>query len=285
MVAGYCVTSKNILSRVSESDKIIIWLFYIVGGELMGNVESTEEVIIKSKKRVQNHGEVFTPKWIIEQMLNTAGVKEACENIESTFLEPSAGEGAFLVAILSRKLEMVTDCYNESLKQYEHYSLFALTTLYGVELLQDNAKICAMNLFETYLGYYNRACEKHKIKQRKSAVLNSAKNIISANIQQGNFLTRLTAEGEPLIFSEWKALSKLGTNKSIKVIRTEYTLDEIQHQMTKPFGETVKKMKIANPMQLDLFEIPKKEAIVVEEKILKYSHCLITDVYKKIMET
>ena len=121
MVAGYCVTSKNILSRVSESDKIIIWLFYIVGGELMGNVESTEEVIIKSKKRVQNHGEVFTPKWIIEQMLNTAGVKEACENIESTFLEPSAGEGAFLVAILSRKLEMVTDCYNESLKQSEHY--------------------------------------------------------------------------------------------------------------------------------------------------------------------
>lgn len=247
-------------------------------------MSGVEEVIIKSKKRVQTHGEVFTPKWVIEQMLDQPGIKEACENIEATFLEPSVGEGAFLVGILIRKLEMVNALYNDTIKQYEHYSLFALTTLYGVELLQDNTKKCVMNLFETYLDYYTRACDKHKIKKGKSSVLNSAKMIISANIQQGNFLTRLTAEGEPLIFSEWKALSKLGTNKSIKVIRTEYTLDEIQHQMTKPFGETVKKMKIANPMQLDLFDILQQEAMVEEEEILKYSPCLITDVYKKIME-
>lgn len=251
----------------------------------MASVDSREKVIIKSKKRVQNHGEVFTPKWIIDKMLDTPGVKEACENIEATFFEPSAGEGAFLVVVLIRKLEMVSSRYNDSLKQYEHYSLFALTTLYGVELLQDNAKICVMNLFEIYLEYYNRACDKHKVKKGKNSVLNSAKMIISANIQQGNFLTRLTAEGEPLIFSEWKALNKLGINKSIKVIRTEYTLDEIQHQMTKSFGETVKKIKIANPMQLDLFETLKQAAMVEDEEELKYSPCLITDVYKKSMET
>lgn len=247
----------------------------------MNNVNMMEEVIIKSKKRVQNHGEVFTPKWIIEQMLNTAGVKEACENIEATFLEPSAGEGAFLVAILSRKLEMVTDYYNESLKQYEHYSLFALTTLYGVELLQDNAKICAMNLFEIYYDYYNRACEKHKIKQRKVAVLNSAKTIISANIKQGNFLTRLTVDGEPLIFSEWKVLTNLGANKTIKIIRTEYTLDEIQHQVIKSPGETFRKIKVVKPIQLDLFSLSSTDES--EEEILNYLPCLITDVHKEVM--
>lgn len=243
-------------------------------------VENAEEVIIKSKKRVQNHGEVFTPKWIIEQMLNTAEVKEACEHIETTFLEPSAGEGAFLVAILRRKLDIVSELYNESLKQYEHYSLFALTTIYGVELLQDNMKICAMNLFEVYYEYYLAACETHQIKKEKSNVLSSAKIIITTNIQQGNFLTRRTLSGEPIIFSEWKALSKLGTSRRIKVIRTEYTLDEIQQQITKTFGETVKKIKINKPLQLDLFSV----VMETQEESLKYSPCMITDVYKKIME-
>lgn len=255
------------------------WLFYIVRGEIMASVESTEEVIIKSKKRIQNHGEVFTPKWIIDKMLDTPNIKEACENIEATFLEPAAGEGAFLVAILIRKLEMVTACYNESLRQYEHYSLFALTTLYGVELLQDNAKNCAMNLYKIYYDYYQRACDHHKVKQVKFSILDSAQTIIDANIQQGNFLTRLKADGELIIFSEWKALTTLGTNKAIKVIRTEYTLDEIQQQITKPLGEMIKKNKISNPLQLELFEVPAQ--VENEEEALKYFPCMITDVYKR----
>ena len=62
------------------------------------------EVIIKSKKRVQKHGEVFTPQRIVKMMLDQPGIKEACESLTATFLEPSAGEGAFLVEILTRKL-------------------------------------------------------------------------------------------------------------------------------------------------------------------------------------
>ena len=240
------------------------------------------EVSIKSKKRVQNHGEVFTPKWIIDKMLDNPGIKEACENIEATFLEPSVGEGAFLVVILIRKLEMVSSLYNYSLKQYENYSLFVLTTLYGVELLQDNTKICVMNLFEVYVDYYIRACNKHEIKKIKDSVLNSAKTIISANIQQGNFLTGFTDDGEPIIFSEWKALSKLGSSKTIKVARTEYTLEEISNQVTKPSGEIVKKVKLSSPIQLDLFTPPWVDER--EEEELKYSDCVITDVHKKVME-
>lgn len=243
---------------------------------------ASEEIIIKSKNRVQSHGEVFTPKWIIDKMLDNPGIKEACENIEATFFEPSAGEGAFLVIILIRKLEMVSSLYNDSLKQYEHYSLFALTTLYGVELLQDNAKICAMNLFEVYVDYYIRACSNHGIKKLKDSVLNSAKTIISSNIQQGNFLTRLTADGEPLIFSEWKSLSELGFSKTIKVARTEYTLEEISNQVIKPYGEIVRKTKWKSPIQLDLFSPLCMDER--EEDQLKYSICTITDVNKKIME-
>ena len=243
---------------------------------------SMEEVVIKSRNRVQNHGEVFTPRWFVEKMLNIESIKEACENLEATFLEPSVGEGIFLIAILSRKLDIVTKDYNDSLKQYEHYSLFALTTLYGVELLQDNTKICAMNLFEVYVDYYTRACNKHKIKKVKDSVLNSAKTIISENIQQGNFLTQVTSNGEPIIFSEWKALSKLGISKTIKIARTEYTLEEISNQVTKPSGEVVKKAKLSSPIQLNLFSPPCMDE--EEEDELKYSNCMITDVYKKVME-
>ena len=49
----------------------------------MGN----KEVIIKSKKRVQKHGEVFTPKRIVKMMLDQPGIKEACESVTATFLE------------------------------------------------------------------------------------------------------------------------------------------------------------------------------------------------------
>src|SRR5690625_3627740 len=91
-------------------------------------VDKLEENLIKSKQRVQKHGEVFTPRKIVNKMLDLPEIKEACENVLATFLEPAAGEGAFLVAILERKLNMVAKKYNKDLKQYENYSLLALTT-------------------------------------------------------------------------------------------------------------------------------------------------------------
>ncbi len=72
-----------------------------------------EENLIKSKQRVQKHGEVFTPAWMVQKMLDTPGVKEACESVYKTFLEPSAGDGNFLQAILERKLKAVVRQYDK----------------------------------------------------------------------------------------------------------------------------------------------------------------------------
>lgn len=82
-----------------------------------------EEKLIKSKHRVQKHGEVFTPAWMVQKMLDTPGVKEACENVSATFLEPAAGDGNFLLAILERKLQAVIDQYDE--RNWKTKSLFA----------------------------------------------------------------------------------------------------------------------------------------------------------------
>lgn len=191
--------------------------------------------LIKSKRRVQKHGEVFTPTWMVNKMLDTPGIKEACETLEATFLEPGAGEGAFLVEILKRKLTLVTKLYNNDILTFENHALFTLTTLYGIELLEDNAQICTMNLYRIFDDFYHQAIQQHGA-YRKPEVLSSAMVIIATNICQGNFLTKEKSSGKPIIITEWKSPSNIGKVKTIQIDRTEYTLDEIQQGITKPLG-------------------------------------------------
>lgn len=170
------------------------------------STNNQNEKIIKSKTRVQKHGEVFTPKKVINMMLNQPGINEACKNLTTTFLEPSAGEGAFLVAILNRKLEMVAKTYNNNIKKIENYSLLALSTLYGIELLQDNCQACAMNMFQEYYTFYIEQAIKFGTRPNNK-VIDSAKTIISANIEQGDFLTRRKNNDKQIVFSQWTLLT------------------------------------------------------------------------------
>lgn len=243
-----------------------------------------KEKIIKSKLRVQQHGEVFTPKKIVNEMLDIQEVKNACENLEATFLEPAAGEGAFLVAILQRKLKMVSENYNKDLTQYENYSLLALTTLYGIELLEDNAQTCVMNMFQQYYDSYKQQINVHNgsINQK---VLNSAKKIISLNIGNGNFLTRKATDGNLLIFSDWKPINLGENTKNIKVQRTEYTLDEIYENTQKENGKSLRHPKIRLE-QIDIFSLLEEDLEQKEEieKEMIYVPVKILEVFKEEME-
>ncbi|MFC9573950.1 N-6 DNA methylase [Heyndrickxia sporothermodurans] len=243
-----------------------------------------KEEIIKSKLRVQKHGEVFTPKRIVNKMLDIPGLKDACENLTATFLEPAAGEGAFLVVILERKLNMVSEKYNKDLTQYENYSLLALTTVYGIELLEDNAQTCVMNMFQLYYDKYKEQVEHHG-GELKDKVLDSAKKIISLNICNGNFLTRKSVDGNPLVFSEWQPINMSKTSKNIKIQRTEYTLDEIYERVKKENGRAINKF-IQEPVQLDLFDFLEDESEKISEvqKEMRYIPVKIIDVYKEEME-
>ena len=238
-------------------------------------------LLIKSKARVQKHGEVFTPSWMVQKMLDTEGVKEACENRTATFLEPAAGDGNFLVAILKLKLAMVSEVFNSSIRQYTHYSLYALSTLYGIELLEDNAQMCVMNLFEVYKDFYEEAVKKHDEKQSENT-LSNAKFIISKNIVQGNFLTRKLTSGDPIVFSEWKITKQTAT--MIKVQRTEYSLGEIFVGNEKESGTVFE--PTVEFEQMDLFA--DFELATEEEKenvnVQKYSECLMTEVVSEEME-
>jgi len=237
---------------------------------------------IKSKTRVQKHGEVFTPLWMVEKMLDEPGINEACNSLTATFLEPGPGEGAFICEILRRKLLMVSNQYANTLVQYENFSLCVLSTLYGIELLEDNTQICSMNLFEVYKSKYYEVA-KSQGKRMKPSVLDSAKTIISKNIVQGNFLTHKGPDNKPFILNEWQILTKItAKTTSIKVIRTEYSLDDIIAGRKNGAGSTWKPPKIEiQPGLFDDHEIDQLEESTAQ---MRYVPSIITAAYKEEME-
>ena len=112
---------------------------------------AVSSALIKSKRRVADHGEVFTPHWLVEKMLDL--VKGETERIDARFLEPACGSGNFLVPILQRKLAAVELKFGKSDFEKRHYALYGLMCAYGVELLEDNIAECRANMLDIFSDY------------------------------------------------------------------------------------------------------------------------------------
>jgi len=154
--------------------------------------------LIKSRKRVADHGEVFTPAWMVDAMLDL--VKEESERIDSRFLEPACGSGNFLVRVLQRKLAAVELKYGKSNFERQHYALLALMCIYGIELLADNISECHANLLDILSDYL-------EIEDPDDLYL-AAHYVLSQNIVQGDAMKMLTTDGQPISFAEWGYLGK-----------------------------------------------------------------------------
>ena len=112
---------------------------------------SQSKSLTKTKQRIADHGEVFTPAWMVEAMLDQ--VKDETDRIDSRFLEPACGDGNFLVQVLKRKLAAVEVKYGKSDFEKRHYALLSMMCIYGVELLQDNITECRTNLLKIFAEY------------------------------------------------------------------------------------------------------------------------------------
>ncbi len=176
--------------------------------------------LVKSKQRVADHGEVFTPPWMVEAMLNL--VKDETERIDSRFLEPACGNGNFLVQVLRRKLAAVELKYGKSDFERRHYALLGLMCVYGIELLADNIADCRENLLEIFSEYLSL--------DPAADLYRAAFFVLSQNLIHGDALTmRTRTEGcksckpsgshsdalsmrahtcQPIIFAEWGYLGK-----------------------------------------------------------------------------
>jgi SAM-dependent methyltransferase len=174
-----------------------------------------KEKHIKSRQRVTDHGEVFTSEREVNAMLDL--VKQETERIDSRFLEPACGTGNFLVEILRRKLAVVEQRYSKSQIEYERYSVIAISSIYGVDLLQDNVEEARKRLFDIFNSEYTK---KYK-NNCKEECRTSIKFILERNILRGDALTLLTDNNKPIVFSEWSAVN----GSMIK--RRDFTLDNL----------------------------------------------------------
>src|SRR5690348_3811450 len=107
-----------------------------------------------SKQRVAEHGEVLTSHREVTAMVNL--VSQEAERIDSRFLEPACGDGNFLAEILRRKLAAVERRYRTSQLEYERYAVLAVSSIYGIDILEDNAQRCRDRLLEIFNSQYTR---------------------------------------------------------------------------------------------------------------------------------
>ncbi|MFR1688020.1 MAG: SAM-dependent DNA methyltransferase [Massilimicrobiota timonensis] len=170
---------------------------------------------VKSKQRVSEHGEVFTNEREVKAMLDL--VKDETERIESRFLEPACGNGNFLAEILKRKLAVVDRLYIKNAFEWEKYSVLAISSSYGVDILEDNVNECRERLFNIWKEAYKKATKHESDNDLKETI----KHILRHNILCGDALTMKKNDGTPIIFAQWDMV--LGC----KFQRRDYRLDEL----------------------------------------------------------
>lgn len=218
-------------------------------------------VLIKSKHRVQKHGEVFTPQWVIDKMISIPGIKEKAKDIFATFLEPSAGEGAFLLAIEKMKLQFIMDNYSKN--KWDRYALWALSSIYGIELLKDNLTAARQNMLDLFLDYRESVYSAGV--SESSNLYKSAKTIIWANIVQGDALTYKNKLGEYITFSHWKKVPD--TLHEVQRIPFTYSSLHTENKETNrgtqlSMFETEKQLSILSAIDDAKEDVPQRYAIV-----------------------
>ena len=156
--------------------------------------------LVGSRQRVIDHGEVFTPAWMVDAMLDL--VKGESERIDSRFLEPACGSGNFLAPVLQRKLATVQKRYGRSAFDKRHYALIGVMAAYGIELLEDNVLECRDRLLTIFREFLKLSAT--------DALCVAAQNVLAVNIVHGDALSMMTREKNPkhITFAEWAYLGK-----------------------------------------------------------------------------
>lgn len=220
---------------------------------------TASNALIKSRDRVQEHGEVFTPPFIVADML--ALVESKVKNIESRFLEPACGDGNFLAAILEARLNLLDKKYRCHQPEWERQAFFAVSSLYGIELLQDNVERCRKRLFSVFRVHYEDSHpsfwkgDKYK---KNNQLCESIHFVLHCNIVQGNALDMCQTQGAglpkcdkrgdvlPIIFSEWN------TYQNNQIIRKEWVYQNLVNNNQQQSFRQPETLSVSENQQNDL---------------------------------
>lgn len=183
---------------------------------------------VKSKQRVAEYGEVFTNEREVKAMCDL--VAQECDRIDSRFLEPACGNGNFLAEILTRKLATVKKLYKSNSYDYDRYSVLAVSSVYGIDIMQDNTEECRKRLYGIWNKEYKSVCKK----QCNDDTRKSVEYILSKNILCGNALTLMCVDENqedtavPIVFPEWSLV------QYTKLKRRDFRLDVMLKVGEKP---------------------------------------------------
>ena len=193
------------------------------------------EPLVRSRQRVADHGEVFTPAWMVDDMLDL--VADEASRIESRFLEPACGSGNFLREVLRRKLVEVKRRYGKDDFNKTHYATLAVMSIYGIELLEDNASECRQNLLDVLrseMGF-----------ETNSDVVRACDSVLTINIVHGDALAMTDHVGEPISFAEW---SYLGSGRFQQRLFSYGTLTQMSSWEPDSLFSTLGKHEIFTPV-------------------------------------
>lgn len=226
-----------------------------------GGLEVTKQV--KSKQRAAEHGEVFTAEREVKAMCDL--VSQECDRIDSRFLEPACGNGNFLAEILSRKLSTVKKLYKSNPYDFDRYSVLAVSSIYGVDIMADNTEECRNRLYGIWEKEYKSVCKKFYNEETCTAV----NYILHKNILCGNALTLMCVDENgqdtdvPIVFPEWSLM--MGT----KMKRRDFRLDVLLKANEKPQKkkqasfleetENIEKYLTTNPVTGEYMPLPIRE--------------------------
>lgn len=189
-------------SPVCENERKLGGAKARLGTAAPGGSDTMEKLVI-SKKRVSDHGEVLTGRREVTAMLDL--VKSETERIDSRFLEPACGTGNFLAEILERKLRVVDARYGKNQLDYERYAILAVSSIYGIDILEDNVQQCRQRLFAIFdLNYLRLFKNKSNDDCRESV-----RYILERNIIHGDALSLKTVgdDPRPIVFPEWSPIN------------------------------------------------------------------------------
>lgn len=233
---------------------------------------SVENRQVKSKDRVREHGEVFTAEREVKAMCDL--VAQECDRIDSRFLEPACGDGNFLAEIITRKLNAAKKLYKSNPYDFERYSVLAVSSIYGVDILNDNVLECRKRLFNIWDKEYKAVCKKNVNGETEAAV----EYILSQNILCGNALTLMRVDEEqkdtqtPIIFPEWSFVA------GAKLKRRDFRLDVMLKANDKPQNgqlsllsvpEDIRRYLSVNPVTNEFMAEPIREYPPVHYRRLK----------------
>jgi hypothetical protein len=178
---------------------------------------------VVSRQRVFDHGEVYTNPREVNAMLDL--VKNETERIDSRFLEPACGNGNFLAEVLERKLQVVKNRYAKSQLEFERNAVLAVSSLYGIDILEDNVLQCRQRLYDIFDGTYTELYQSACREECRESVL----FILHRNIIWGDALSLKTVgkNPQPIIFSEWSPVN--GSMMKRRDFMLSYLLEK-EHQ-------------------------------------------------------